>query len=120
MSRKPCIEMHCEDIATAGLLLSHGVNGCGFSIGRAQCNSAAQSDAAADSFTRFGAAPEQSGGNRQQDWLQGPVDPPVDRVEAVFATKSGPPDMRDVRRLKGEGAVPHHANGEQLSPASPE
>jgi hypothetical protein len=40
MSQKPCIEMHCEDTANAGLLLSHGVNGCGFSIGRAQCNSA--------------------------------------------------------------------------------
>src|SRR5450432_3626077 len=80
----------------------------------------AQGDAAADSFTRLRAAPEQSGGDSQQDWLQRPVNPPVDSVEAAFAAKRVPPDVRDVRRLPGEGAVPHHAKGEQLSPASPE
>jgi hypothetical protein len=80
----------------------------------------APSDAAADSFTRLRAAPEQSGGGSQQDWLERPVDPPVDGVEAAFAAKCVPPDVRDVRRLKGEGAVPHHANGEYLSPAPTE
>jgi len=80
----------------------------------------APSGAAADNFTRLRAAPEQSGGGGQQDWLERPVDPPVDGVEAVFTAKCGPPDVRDVRRLPSEGEVPHHSNGEQLSPAPAE
>src|SRR5664279_1227727 len=72
----------------------------------------AQGDAAADSFTRLRAAPEQSGGDSQQDWLERPVDPPVDSVEPALAAERVPPDVCDVRRLKGEGAVPHHAHSD--------
>jgi len=32
--------MHCEDMGAAESLPSRGANGCGLSIGRAQCNSA--------------------------------------------------------------------------------
>jgi hypothetical protein len=40
MSRKPCIEMHLEDMGAVELVLSGGTNERRFSIGRAQCNSA--------------------------------------------------------------------------------
>jgi len=43
MSRKPCIEMHLEDMGAVELMqlmLSGGTNERRFSIGRAQCNSA--------------------------------------------------------------------------------
>jgi hypothetical protein len=33
--------MHCEDMSITKLMLAHDANGCGFSVGRAQCNSAA-------------------------------------------------------------------------------
>jgi len=37
------IEMYCEDLSTTKLMVIRGANGCGFSSGRAQCNSAAGS-----------------------------------------------------------------------------
>src|SRR5665213_3765392 len=40
MSREFRIEMHCEDMGAAELMLSRGANECGFGTGRAQCNSA--------------------------------------------------------------------------------
>jgi IS6 family transposase len=41
--------MHCEDIGVTKLMLIRDANGCGFSVGRAQCNSARDTKAA----TRF-------------------------------------------------------------------
>ena len=39
MSRDPGIEMHCNGMDTAKLMLSCSTYGCRFSIGRAQCSS---------------------------------------------------------------------------------
>ena len=39
MIRKPWIEIHRKTIGAAELKLNRSANGCGFSIGRAQCNS---------------------------------------------------------------------------------